>query len=53
MYGGSVNLKNADELFEMQDIDGGLIGGASLKEDFIFIANNICKTNFADMEIHV
>ena len=53
LYGGSVNLKNADELFEMQDIDGGLIGGASLKEDFISIANNICKTNFADMEIHV
>ena len=53
LYGGSVNLKNADELFEMQDIDGGLIGGASLKEDFILIANNICKTNFSDVEIHV
>ena len=51
LYGGSVNLKNAEELFEMQDIDGGLIGGASLKEDFILIANNICKTNFADMKI--
>lgn len=51
LYGGSVNLKNAEELFEMQDIDGGLIGGASLTEDFILIANNICKTNFADIKI--
>jgi len=34
-YGGSVNAANAKELFEMVDIDGGLIGGASLKaEDF-------------------
>ncbi|MGE5329654.1 MAG: triose-phosphate isomerase [Deltaproteobacteria bacterium] len=34
-YGGSVNAGNAKELFGMPDIDGGLIGGASLKvEDF-------------------
>ncbi|MGE5474257.1 MAG: triose-phosphate isomerase [Ignavibacteriales bacterium] len=34
-YGGSVNASNAKELFEMPDIDGGLVGGASLKvEDF-------------------
>ncbi|MEA4815988.1 MAG: triose-phosphate isomerase [Lachnospiraceae bacterium] len=33
-YGGSVNGKNAAELFEMENIDGGLIGGASLKEEF-------------------
>jgi len=33
-YGGSVNSKNAAELFEMENIDGGLIGGASLKEEF-------------------
>ena len=34
-YGGSVNAKNAKELFSMSDIDGGLVGGASLKiEDF-------------------
>ena len=32
-YGGSVNTKTAKELFEMSDIDGGLIGGASLKLD--------------------
>ena len=30
-YGGSMNAKNADELLSMKDIDGGLIGGASLK----------------------
>ncbi len=38
-YGGSVNAKNATELFGMLDIDGGLVGGASLKEDFISIVN--------------
>ena len=33
-YGGSVNAGNAAELFAMPDIDGGLVGGASLKADF-------------------
>lgn len=33
-YGGSVNGGNAAELFAQPDIDGGLVGGASLKEDF-------------------
>ncbi|MEE9444556.1 MAG: triose-phosphate isomerase, partial [Cocleimonas sp.] len=38
LYGGSVNGGNAEELFAMEDIDGGLIGGASLKaEDFLAI----------------
>ena len=32
-YGGSVTPENAAELFAMSDIDGGLIGGASLKPD--------------------
>ena len=32
-YGGSMNPKNAAELMAMSDIDGGLIGGASLKAD--------------------
>lgn len=32
-YGGSVKADNAEELFNMSDIDGGLIGGASLKAD--------------------
>ena len=37
-YGGSVNAKNAAELFGMPDIDGALVGGASLKApDFIAI----------------
>ncbi len=35
LYGGSVNAANAEELFAQPDIDGGLVGGASLKvEDF-------------------
>jgi triosephosphate isomerase (TIM) len=32
-YGGSINPDNAAELFSMSDIDGGLVGGASLKAD--------------------
>ena len=37
-YGGSMNAGNAQELLAMADIDGGLIGGASLKaEDFLAI----------------
>ena len=38
-YGGSVNGKNAAELFAMADIDGGLVGGASLKEEFADIVH--------------
>lgn len=38
LYGGSCNPKNAAELFSQADIDGGLIGGASLKSrDFVDI----------------
>ncbi|MCB2218890.1 MAG: triose-phosphate isomerase [Bacteroidetes bacterium] len=38
LYGGSCNAKNAKELFANPDVDGGLIGGASLKsDDFIKI----------------
>ncbi len=38
-YGGSVNAANAKDLFAMSDIDGGLVGGASLKsDDFAVIA---------------
>jgi triosephosphate isomerase len=33
LYGGSVKGSNARELFECADIDGGLVGGASLKAD--------------------
>ena len=39
-YGGSVKASNAKELFEMSDIGGGLVGGASLKvEEFANIVN--------------
>jgi triosephosphate isomerase len=41
LYGGSCNSGNARELFAQKDVDGGLIGGASLKaEEFIVIANS-------------
>jgi triosephosphate isomerase len=40
LYGGSVNGDNAEGLFGMPDIDGGLVGGASLKAaDFLAIAD--------------
>jgi len=38
-YGGSVNAGNAKELFSKPNIDGGLVGGASLKADFGDIVN--------------
>ena len=38
-YGGSVNAGNAAELFAQPDIDGGLVGGASLNTDFGKIVN--------------
>ena len=41
LYGGSCNSANAKALFENPDVDGGLIGGASLKpEEFLAIANS-------------
>ena len=41
LYGGSVKASSATELFDQTDIDGGLVGGASLKaEEFI----SICKS---------
>ncbi len=40
LYGGSLTPDNADEILAVDDIDGGLIGGASLKVDsFLAIAN--------------
>jgi triosephosphate isomerase (TIM) len=40
LYGGSCSASNANDLFSQPDIDGGLIGGASLKsEDFLAIIN--------------
>lgn len=38
-YGGSVNAKNANELFSKPNIDGGLVGGASLTADFGKVVN--------------
>ena len=38
-YGGSMNAGNAAELLAKPDIDGGLVGGASLKPDFGKIVN--------------
>ena len=47
LYGGSVSRKNAEEIFSCTDVDGGLVGGASLKsEEFLFImqsVNNLYK----------
>ena len=41
LYGGSCNEQNAKELFSQKDIDGGLIGGASLKaKSFVTIAKS-------------
>ena len=41
IYGGSCNAKNAKELFACADVDGGLIGGASLvAEEFLQITNS-------------
>ena len=49
LYGGSCNAKNALDLFAQADVDGGLIGGASLKaEDFVTIieaAETVVKEN--------
>ena len=41
LYGGSCNAANAKEIFGKPDVDGGLIGGASLKvKDFVTIVNS-------------
>ena len=40
-YGGSVNLSNIVELIQMPNIDGALIGGASLKPEFIDIVKSV------------
>lgn len=42
LYGGSVKASNAEEIFSKEDVDGGLIGGASLiAEDFVAIIKAI------------
>lgn len=42
IYGGSVTKDNAGVLIGQANVDGFLVGGASLKEDFIHIVN-ACK----------
>ena len=43
LYGGSLNNKNCDEIFNIHEVDGGLIGGASLEPDsFISIITFSC-----------
>ena len=39
IYGGSVTAENCRELAKEADIDGSLVGGASLKPDFVHIVN--------------
>merc|ERR1711865_809170 len=46
-YGGSANAKNAPELSVMPDIDGFLVGGASLKPEFADIVAAIAKAKAA------
>ena len=45
LYGGSVNENNSEQLFAQPDIDGGLIGGASLKADSFTAIINSAKGN--------
>ena len=45
LYGGSVKPGNAAEIFAIEDVDGGLIGGASLKAGFVD-ANDISVMDF-------
>ena len=47
LYGGSMNLKNVKELMSKPNIDGGLVGGASLiAEDFITLCNDAVATKY-------
>lgn len=46
LYGGSVNAKNAEEILQTQNVDGALVGGASLKApDFIAIIDAALKVS--------
>ena len=42
LYGGSVNPGNAREILALADVDGGLIGGASLKPDDFWAIAEAC-----------
>jgi triosephosphate isomerase len=43
IYGGSVSASNSDTLATAPDIDGFLVGGASLKPDFLKVINSATK----------
>ncbi len=43
IYGGSVKESNCEDLIQKEDIDGFLIGGASLKHSFHEIVDKVCK----------
>jgi triosephosphate isomerase len=43
LYGGSCKADNAASIFAMPNVDGGLIGGASLKLDEFKVIVNACK----------
>jgi triosephosphate isomerase (TIM) len=44
LYGGSVKAENALDIFSLPNVDGGLVGGASLRaSDFLPIINCICE----------
>lgn len=47
IYGGSVNGTNAKDIIAKENIDGFLVGGASLKEDFVQIAHAIVEARFS------
>ena len=44
-YGGSVTAKNAEDLIKKENIDGFLVGGASLKQEFVDIINVANQVN--------
>jgi triosephosphate isomerase (TIM) len=43
LYGGSVNPRNAAEILALDDVDGGLVGGASLQADDFWAIAEACK----------
>ena len=43
LYGGSVNPKNAAEILSLDDVDGALVGGASLKADDFWAIAEACR----------
>lgn len=45
IYGGSVSDKNCNDLIKIKNVDGFLVGGASLKASFIEIVNSASHTS--------